>query len=634
MGLLQEGIHKERIFPEIVAEITPGQSGYIRGTDDAILLLHEVLALRYSLGLATWYILGDFERAFPRVWRSDLLDMLGDDGRITGGALALIGDIFTGDILHVWLSGASTVPVNTGLPEGGSLGPPLYLRLPESLVRQLLAKGHGVGLLNSIPPAWQGHSWSGAGSPVPYLVADLVHALRTGAALPSATMLMAWPALEASAARALDSVSKFRLVAIFQADDPILMASSRGALAELAAEVAAWAHAHKASFHKSSNKTVVMVTARPERSVDVRQLDPIHMPVFDACGEVVSSVALSYVNSHRWLGILWNSALDFTPSLETVLHAAGAVLATLAGLVAARAIPLHLAVRLFEGKVDSILEYSRWLCATSHGAMQRYDEAADLWARTLLGADSWRNAAVCAGELGWRLTGAARAACSIAARQARIISLCNGVLYKDIFTAAEQAGVGWAEAARHVLLSFGIDDWRSLPVDATYEHYMAHTRAQAASACLPSWRAKVEKHTAQVPYNLLQQVPSEALSHPDLAALPWSTQIAVRGWCRIRAGLPRLRALDGRRSEAKFQQCIFCNQRLRNATVHVVARCPHWLDLRNAFLVNEPVGSNVLAGRLCLAVLNCHPGSLQFLAAAELCDAIDRGASLFWSGSR
>ena len=126
MGLLQEGLLTRRLCPALRAEITAGQSGYVRGTEDPHLLLFELQSIRVALGMCLWATFGDYVKAFPRTWRADLLDMVLSDGHTHGGAMALLGDMLSGDVLHIWLSGSSVVDVFAGLPEGGTLGPALY----------------------------------------------------------------------------------------------------------------------------------------------------------------------------------------------------------------------------------------------------------------------------------------------------------------------------------------------------------------------------------------------------------------------------------------------------------------------------------------------------------------------------
>lgn len=92
MGFLQEGLFTVRRHADLWSSVSPGQSSYNRGTEDPILLLHELTACRVSLGLSLWYAMGDYVRAFPRTIRADLFDLVSQDRKLTSGALALMGD--------------------------------------------------------------------------------------------------------------------------------------------------------------------------------------------------------------------------------------------------------------------------------------------------------------------------------------------------------------------------------------------------------------------------------------------------------------------------------------------------------------------------------------------------------------
>ena len=104
-----------------------------------------------------------------------------------------------------------------------------FTLLPDTMVRELTAAEHGIGLGLDPPACWQGHECFGNGTPLPGLVDHLRECMRRGSGLPPASLLSAWPDLEASAARALDLESPIRLVAILHADDPVGLGSSRGA---------------------------------------------------------------------------------------------------------------------------------------------------------------------------------------------------------------------------------------------------------------------------------------------------------------------------------------------------------------------------------------------------------------------
>ena len=122
------------------------------------------------------------------------------------------------------------------------------------MVRALAAGGHGVGIGLDPPSCLASHEWRCDGAPLPALVEHLRGCLRPGVGLPPAALLSEWPVLEASAARAIDLESPFKLAAILHADDPVLLGSSRGTLQCSLDVVAGWATTHGACFHASKEK--------------------------------------------------------------------------------------------------------------------------------------------------------------------------------------------------------------------------------------------------------------------------------------------------------------------------------------------------------------------------------------------
>ena len=97
-----------------------------------------------------------------------------------------------------------------------------YDILPNSLVKYLMEKGHGVSWKKEIPTAWDEHTWTGLGTPETLLVEVIKCTLLHGSLLLSPVDLMKSPNLEASAARAFDMLDDQRLIAVLHADDPVL----------------------------------------------------------------------------------------------------------------------------------------------------------------------------------------------------------------------------------------------------------------------------------------------------------------------------------------------------------------------------------------------------------------------------
>ena len=151
MGLLQETLLSQRLEPKVRSALTSGQSGYVRDVEDPIVLLHEICALRLAINLPTWTLMGDFKKAFPKVWREDLLVKMGIHGLVKDCAFALLCDVLHRDFILVPMSGTSLVDIQRGIPEGGTIGTLLYTSLPDDLVKTLIARGDGIGLDVSVP---------------------------------------------------------------------------------------------------------------------------------------------------------------------------------------------------------------------------------------------------------------------------------------------------------------------------------------------------------------------------------------------------------------------------------------------------------------------------------------------------
>ena len=161
----------------------------------------------------------------------------------------------------------------------------------------------------------------------------------------------------------------------------------------------------------------------------------------------------------------------------------------------------------------------------------------------------------------------------------------------------------------------------------TYESYRHVVTKQLKLWRAPGWEVSAQHHRAQVPYCTFQAGPSDALVASADLLLDWKHQPMVRGWCRFRAGLVCVRHLGMRRSKAKYQNCIFCQGDVPNATKHVLAGCPFWRSLR-APLLSEWVA--VAYEDLALRILRTGPKDNFFLVVLELLDAIDSGATGFW----
>ena len=335
---------------------------------------------------------------------------------------------------------------------------------------------------------------------------------------------------------------------------------------------------------------------------------------------------------HTWLGVQWPHDLCFTTALHGALARGYAAVKALAALVSARAVPLTNATLLFESKVDGVVNFGRWLWTLSPGAQDHMDHAFNTWARLLLGAEPWRNADISCVELGWFLTGFARGVRSVVLRRARAWALEPKDWYKGFFRYCNEAETGWASHSLQILSDWGIQDWPSV-TDAcpTYSTYSSYVSAVLLERCITLRSVGVSRHQSKIPYSTFQPCLLDVLSICRSANLPWLTQLQLRGWCRVRAGLACFSCVGGRRSSAEHQFCIFCGCGVRNAIKHCVATCSFWRSARISFLSTIPLGDQLTTDVVSLKVLGAIPGTDGFLEAVALCDGLDEGASKFWA---
>ena len=250
---------------------------------------------------------------------------------------------------------------------------------------------------------------------------------------------------------------------------------------------------------------------------------------------------------------------------------------------------------------------------------------------SFLGADPWCNPFVIRSELGWLLSGYARALKSLALRRSRMWCRADDDWYKSFFLHHAHHGIEWAGRSADLLASWGVEDWPAVKsVYPQYKSYGQYLDGALGSCCSSAMRIGLEAHQGQVPYTLFQSSMSDLLHVARCCNLPWRVQLQMYGWCRVRAGLPCLRHINGKHSRARHQQCIFCGFGVRNGTVHSICFCKRWVVLRTELA--SSLGSPLVlsAQQLCLAALGTHPRLPGFAAALALCDAIDCAATTFW----
>ena len=195
---------------------------------------------------------------------------------------------------------------------------------------------------------------------------------------------------------------------------------------------------------------------------------------------------------------------------------------------------------------------------------------------------------------------------------------------------SQHHGCGWSACSLALMESVDIADWPAwLASGDTFGGYKQHVTNTLLAHGREDWEASVARHSAQVPYRLFQLAPSLALFEVGRLELTWEDRLAIRRWCKLRAGVLCFRHLNGRQSHAKFQRCIFCNNGLRNGTVHVLGCCTRWKEHRHACLVELGLHSES-SSRICLAILQTAPGSAAFRHVLLFSCALADEAKKFW----
>lgn len=259
------------------------------------------------------------------------------------------------------------------------------------------------------------------------------------------------------------------------------------------------------------------------------------------------------------------------------------MLAQLGGLSGMGAIPWLAVCDLFRSKVDGIMDMGRWLFVLVPNAEVIINDHYERWSRILLGVDWWRNAGVCASEVGWHFSGFARVVYSVATRRAKW--WIRGVMdwHAKFFVTSNTRACGWASCSTALLSRWSILDWPEwVSPGATIDSYREYVRSKLSSAYLVWWSPMVERHGAQIPYSQFVGSPGTSILVWRRLSLPAAALVQMRSLCRFRCGQLVLRHLDNKVSSAHCQTCIFCGITVRNATVHCLSSCPHWSSFRKA----------------------------------------------------
>ena len=609
-GMLQEEILLARLGGIIHSSLDDVQTGYRYDMFHHQLTLSILQDDYRHFNRTLFVVFADFVHAFPRAWRDLLLVEARETAGIRDGALALLAAIMKQDAWRVALSGTSVVTLTEGIPEGSKYGPQCFCLLPNTLVKKLREEKCGIATCGWVPDAWAAHVWSGSGTPDQAAAESIAQCIRLGHPIPSARSLRECPNCEATCARALDLLQADRVPVLLHADDPVFVASSRGEATRTLQVIASWAIDVKVELHLGSSKTVVQILHPPgycNRAVARPLLFPRRPPLFPA--------PLEEVKVHKWLGLRWAASGEWMPHAVPLIAQCSYMVDILCSLTKSKRIPLAVAAILFELKIEASLRFGRWIWGLDAEACAALTLSYERWSRQLVGAGTWRNAAVCYSEIGWSLGALATVTVDVAAVRALLWQQGDATLAGRMFLSGHQsAASNWCKRSLENLSSQGILDWPLwVLAGKPRECYKRYVRGILARAERTRLEAAVATHRFPIAYGELVSQPCTMLKEALALRSPWKTLIGHRALIMLRCGYVALGHVGGHQSQAKVQACVFCQRRYSNVVFHVVCSCGCFAALRQECLA---LGADFSSLRV-LATPICHDAHHKVVQLAE-----------------
>ena len=117
---------------------------------------------------------------------------------------------------------------------------------------------------------------------------------------------------------------------------------------------------------------------------------------------------------------------------------------------------------------------------------------------------------------------------------------------------------------------------------------------------------------------------SDLLRDEALGRLTWSVRVGVLSLCKLRAGALCFSCLNGRRSRAQIQHCIFCNRRTKAARVHVLSVCDYWEVKRQQTCRQLPVTKAFAPADISRHILGCRPHQEAFASLVAWAVELDK----------
>ena len=193
------------------------------------------------------------------------------------------------------------------------------------------------------------------------------------------------------------------------------------------------------------------------------------------------------------------------------------------------------------------------------------------WARILLGAKPLRNGALAELELGWKHTGSERALVDIASRRCYLWQLPQRDLYRQAFERTHKVDQSWSHRSLQLLTSWDIMDYPCfMGGTASASEYKAYVKDHISVRVASKRQASLASHVSPCALPCkLNSAYKDALSRES----NWHLMQTQRAFSQLRLGYFTLVHLGHKRSQARYQHCIFCNQRVLSGYYHTLCAC-------------------------------------------------------------
>ena len=207
-----------------------------------------------------------------------------------------------------------------------------------------------------------------------------------------------------------------------------------------------------------------------------------------------------------------------------------------------------------------------------------------------------------------------------------------GDLYRDTFVLGHSvAGQTWSKQSSAFLRKWGVQDWPDWAAPgAGRGSYKLYVKECLDQRCYGVCKREAERHTQPIDYADICGVVGQDLGRGMALGLPWHSLVLQRSLSRMRADLICFGNLQGRKSNAKRQRCIYCDTPCISLTFHVMCRCEKWAELRNLFWNTSGGQVPESLAQQVRSIFCIGPGQSGYAIVLAWAGSLDRDAKLYW----